>query len=334
MDFQVKPYTQEQKNIVVDFLKHKWKGLSHEERKNRFEWRYLNNPLFKENHIFLAFHEDKIVGFRAFVCQQFSTAEKTIFVFNPSDAIIHSDYRRKGLFSILNKAIIKELKVNKQDQFFILNLSSNYLSTPGYLKLGWKEVDFKLNFMFRLCINYLMKKSVEFHHLNLSYNLKNKLELKLSNQLPVDKLVAFNHNQSHVYRNVKNEKYYNWRYSILDDILYAEVIENEKTLCYAIISKHSKYHYAILEYRFSDLVIFKRMIREVQKKARMPVLRTIGVNQLDQRNFKKCGFIKEPIWLLKLLKLKRMPIIINVIGMNKNNETDLNNWNIQIADIH
>ena len=55
-------------------------------------------------------NNEQIVGFRAFVVQLFKLGKVKYKVFNPEDAIVHSDFRRMGIFFKLNEIFLADLQ--------------------------------------------------------------------------------------------------------------------------------------------------------------------------------------------------------------------------------
>ena len=67
-----KKYEFNNKFSLLELLAFKWKHLKTRELKNKFEWRYEQNPYNKNNpFIYVALNGEQVVGFRAFVIQHF-----------------------------------------------------------------------------------------------------------------------------------------------------------------------------------------------------------------------------------------------------------------------
>jgi len=132
-------YSIEYKESLLELLSLMWKDLNDAERKRRFEWWYEKIPYFYEPRIYIAVDNEKVVGFRGFIVQKFTNSQKTFNVLNPADIIVHPDYRRRGIFSKLNMLFLQDVLGARNQSNVILNLSSNRLSTPGYLKQGWRS---------------------------------------------------------------------------------------------------------------------------------------------------------------------------------------------------
>ncbi|GHA53375.1 GNAT family N-acetyltransferase [Pontibacter akesuensis] len=99
-----------------------------------WRWKHIDNP-FGASPVLLAFDEDKLIGLRAFMRWQWAYKEHVLPAFRAVDTATHPDYRGKGIFSKLTKALIEELK-RTESSCFIYN-TPNSQSKPGYLKMGW-----------------------------------------------------------------------------------------------------------------------------------------------------------------------------------------------------
>lgn len=137
---------------------------SFEKQMFRLKHLYLDNPFTQKFPTSLvALKNNKVVGFRGLIGLPFSINHKKINVLIPSSAATHPDYRRQGLFSLLNKT---SFEMHKENYHLFLNTSSNKLSTPGYLKLGWQVLGEK-DYLYKLALlkNKKQKKgyNVTFH---------------------------------------------------------------------------------------------------------------------------------------------------------------------------
>jgi len=100
---KVKEFSKEDKASIIEILSYLLEGLNEAQRTELFEWRYEKNPYQNKPLILLAYSENLLVGFRAYLVQYFAINEKKITVISPADTIIHPDYRRRGIISMLNK---------------------------------------------------------------------------------------------------------------------------------------------------------------------------------------------------------------------------------------
>jgi hypothetical protein len=97
----------------------------HEELIFRIKNLYFDNPFTKHSPPSLvALLNDKVVGFRGLIGLPFSLNHKKINVLIPSSAATHPDFRRQGLFSLLNKT---SFVMHKENYHLFLNTSSKVL---------------------------------------------------------------------------------------------------------------------------------------------------------------------------------------------------------------
>ena len=112
-------------------------GFSESERIELFEWRYERNPYQNKPLIFLAFSGDILVGFRAYLIQYFLISDKKITVISPADTIIHPEYRRRGIISMLNKQSLEKIHLEYPNDSILLNTTTSKNAMPTYLKFDW-----------------------------------------------------------------------------------------------------------------------------------------------------------------------------------------------------
>lgn len=100
-----------------------------------WRWKHIENP-FGVSPVLLAFDNEKLIGLRAFMRWKWQYQHQVLPAFRAVDTATHPEYRGKGIFSKLTKALIEELK-RSEPSCFIYN-TPNAQSKPGYLKMGWQ----------------------------------------------------------------------------------------------------------------------------------------------------------------------------------------------------
>lgn len=104
-----------------------------------FEWKYGDgNPYVDEPAIFVALRAGDLVGARSFFALRMTTGETTRLALQPSDAMVHPDHRRRGVFSDLTTAALSHYA--DRDPAFCFNFP-NPKSLAGNLNLGWEVVE-------------------------------------------------------------------------------------------------------------------------------------------------------------------------------------------------
>lgn len=108
-------------------------------KKTEDVWRFkhIDNP-FGESLVLLALEDNEVVGVRAFMRWQWQKGEEIYSAFRAVDTATHPDHQGKGIFK---KLTLKALEIGKErGENFVFN-TPNSQSKPGYLKMGWEEVD-------------------------------------------------------------------------------------------------------------------------------------------------------------------------------------------------
>ena len=195
MHIKIKKYSKKYKSRLIELLEFLWENPDESERIKKFEWLYENNPYQKEPFIYVALDDEKLVGSRAFVPSDFIVDGNIIKTFCAADAIIHPDYRRRGIFSQLQSALIQDIRSQFSDNCIIIALSSNQFSTPGHIKLGLQQTNGIKKHCYKILLfNYLKiklfkrrkpEKQITFH-VN-----KKETHLELSKKLQTSEVSAF-----------------------------------------------------------------------------------------------------------------------------------------------
>jgi GNAT superfamily N-acetyltransferase len=170
-----------------------------------WRWKHINNP-FGISPVLLAFDNDKLIGLRAFMRWQWKYNNEILPAFRAVDTATHPDYRGKGIFSKLTKALVEELR-RTEPASFIYN-TPNTQSKPGYLKMGWKVLG-KPNVKGSIALT-LSKDSVK--RFETFQNDLQKIDfesLSFKPSIHIDKIQT---NQSLLY--------YKWRYQSIPEIPY------------------------------------------------------------------------------------------------------------------
>ena len=103
-----------------------------------FEWKYgAENPYVDEPAIFVAYGDGDLVGARSFFALRMAVGDATRLALQPSDAMVHPEHRRQGLFSRMTTDALA--RYADREPAFCFNFP-NPKSLPGNLKLGWEVV--------------------------------------------------------------------------------------------------------------------------------------------------------------------------------------------------
>ncbi len=99
-----------------------------------WRWKHEQNP-FGPSPVLLAFHDNRLVGMRAFLRWRFCHRGHPLLAYRAVDTATHPEFRGKGIFSKLTMSLVKQ--VAQGEPCLIFN-TPNAQSKPGYLKMGWQ----------------------------------------------------------------------------------------------------------------------------------------------------------------------------------------------------
>lgn len=105
-----------------------------------FDWKYAENPFTESVPMTVAERNGHLVGARPFFALPIRAGERTYTAFQPADAMVHPDHRRRGLFTRMTERALDWLAgETESEDAFCFNFP-NERSLPGDLKLGWRVV--------------------------------------------------------------------------------------------------------------------------------------------------------------------------------------------------
>jgi GNAT superfamily N-acetyltransferase len=128
------PYSAELPSIIR-LLKASLGDVSSEKSEKYWNWKHVNNP-FGASPVLVAEENGELIGIRAFMRWDWQLGDKVYRCLRAVDTATHPAHQGKGIFKKLTLQLIEE--AGKQGYDFIFN-TPNTQSTPGYLKMGWKE---------------------------------------------------------------------------------------------------------------------------------------------------------------------------------------------------
>lgn len=100
-------------------------------------WKYERNPYLDHTPMFVAEADDRIVGARPFLAFQLRVGGRNLLALQPSDTMVHPEYRGRGIFTAMTEAALSHY--DDSDVALYFNFP-NGMAAPGYRKLGWREV--------------------------------------------------------------------------------------------------------------------------------------------------------------------------------------------------
>lgn len=122
---------------ILNVLKASLGESSSEKTEDVWRFKHVNNP-FGKSLVLLAVEDGKVIGVRAFMRWKWQKGKEVFSAFRAVDTATHPDHQGKGVFK---KLTLKALEIGEErGDHFVFN-TPNSQSKPGYLKMGWKEVD-------------------------------------------------------------------------------------------------------------------------------------------------------------------------------------------------
>ncbi|MCM4158768.1 GNAT family N-acetyltransferase [Antarcticibacterium flavum] len=216
---------------ILEVLKASLGETSSKKTEEIWRYKHIENP-FGESLVLVAVEAGIIIGVRAFMRWKWQKGDEIFSTFRAVDTATHPDYQGKGIFK---KLTLKALEIGKErGDHFVFN-TPNAQSKPGYLKMGWEEVE-KLKITIR---------PLNFFGANQGYRFQNKEEVE-----SCVKLLAQQNKQNSQKKTLftpKNIEYLNWRYFI-NPIQKYSIIANEDFF----IAGYSKDRGRIKEFRIVE----------------------------------------------------------------------------------
>lgn len=134
-DYEIRPFRPDDRAAYLDLYQ---TVLDAARDPAWFEWKYgSGNPYVDEPAIFVAYRDGELVGARSFFALRMTTGGSTQLALQPSDAMVHPDHRRQGLFSQMTRDALS--RYADRGPAFCFNFP-NQKSLSGNLKLGWEVV--------------------------------------------------------------------------------------------------------------------------------------------------------------------------------------------------
>lgn len=206
-------------------------------KKNAVIWNFKHkkNP-FGESLVLVAIEDHRIVGVRAFMRWEWQLGDQKFSTFRAVDTATHPEYRGKGIFKKLTLEAVSE-GVKNVDHF-IFN-TPNSQSRPGYLKMGWEQVDnVKVELVPANPFRKIKSFSLENDELHALDKIVELLDLYRQKQISQKKLFT-----------PKRVDYLKWRY--LNNPMQKYMIAyNEDYFCATYIKEHKYFK----ELRISEAI--------------------------------------------------------------------------------
>jgi len=271
-------YNSKYKEGVSELLLSLWSD-NKDENMLFFSNKYERNPYDDQIYAIIALHNNVVVGFRGFVPTEWIIGKQKKIILLVSDASVHINHRRKGLFEKMTKKSIELFE--KTDVYGYLNLSSNKYSTPGYLKLGWRKFDLKTYHRFTTPISLLLlyfniskKKIITNKNIKIDKYLTDVDYLAISRFCNLsDNLALFNKKAHYKYKLLRQNNYKYIKYYSSDNVLVSyAVITTNGLMC------------TIIDFDFEEIKYFKSIIKELRRQYYIVSIWDVSIKNLGIRN--------------------------------------------------
>ncbi|MET0164078.1 MAG: GNAT family N-acetyltransferase [Vicinamibacterales bacterium] len=138
-EYRVVRYTPDHKHAVAEFQTGLW-SRTPSRNLQYLEWKYEQNPYANEGRIYLAFHNDLLVGMRGFYGSRWEGGVPTrqMPVLVADDLLVGEHHRNRGLVTHIMQTAFEDLR--DSGARFVLNLSGATLTVLNSLAMGWKTV--------------------------------------------------------------------------------------------------------------------------------------------------------------------------------------------------
>lgn len=134
---EIREGTEQEIPEILKVLKASLGESSSKKTKEVWRFKHIDNP-FGKSLVLLAVEKGEIIGVRAFMRWKWQQEKKVFSAYRAVDTATHPNHRGKGVFK---KLTLRALEICKErGDHFVFN-TPNSQSRPGYIKMGWDEVD-------------------------------------------------------------------------------------------------------------------------------------------------------------------------------------------------
>jgi predicted N-acetyltransferase YhbS len=267
---QIREATEQDIPEILEVLKASLGETSSKKTEAVWRYKHVENPFGKSLDL-VALENDEIIGIRALMRWKWQMGDQVFSTYRAVDTATHPDHQGKGVFKKLTLKAIEIAKENGND--FIFN-TPNTQSLPGYLKMGWEEVN-KLRIRIDPVnpLNWLGNKSLKFYELN-----NNSSDAQLARLVSkYNKLKA----EENKLFTLKSPQYLYWRYEN-NPLQKYEVKADEDFYLAGYIKQHKYFkELRIAEHVFSNDIGREKInnaIKEFSKKFGAQLITSADLN--------------------------------------------------------
>jgi len=293
------------------------------------DWQYNKNPQ-GQAIIVLGIDEGKndfIIGKEAVIPSDLKLENKLVKASISLNSIVHTDYRRQGIFSKLVSALPNlALKEGIVCVYGIPNSNSH----KAFLKEGWKEIA-QIPLLVRILkpSNYFNNAlKTFFASIDFFWKIKNNEQLQIEEYTgdfsDFDPLTSKLGKRILVLQN-RNHKYLRWRYKEHPTRKYKTYFlkKDSEIICY-IITRETEFKGkpigVILDFVTNGdkknekdfLNLVKSVLLKLQNKGSALTIATFPPSTLEYKILRKAGFFNVP----DFIKPETLPLIVNIFDKN------------------
>ncbi len=268
-----------------------------------WRWKHQQNR-FGESYSVCAVDESVgvLVGLRTMMWWEFSDpAGDRWRAVRPVDTATHPEYQRRGIFSVLTKFSVAELRSDGVP--FIFN-TPNENSLPGYLKMGW-EVVARWPVYARPCRPIRLPWEIFGDGVEPRESRRNWSQFARSHEAALADIVERHEAARDTvgYRTVRDTAYLKWRYGGHPDIHYEVVAEYDNGELVGVLIGRSVRN----RRGYSSFVITELFLRNPSVDAAVSLLRTgfrelphlyviahFSEGTIEQKALRRVGFLRIP----------------------------------------
>lgn len=255
---------------IIEVLKASLGETSSKKTEEMWRYKHIENP-FGKSLVLVAVENGSIIGVRALMRWEWQLGKQVFSALRAVDTATHPEHQGKGVFKKLTLNAIEIAKEQGDD--FIFN-TPNSQSLPGYLKMGWEEVDkLKIRIIPVNPLYWLNVKQTGHYKIN-----KNSSDSQIAGLISKYNKLKAEENKLYT---LKSAEYLSWRYE--NNPLQKYEVKADEDFYSAVYIKEHKYfkELRITEHIYSDdsgLQKINKAVKEISKKFGAHIISSSGLN--------------------------------------------------------
>lgn len=328
---------------TIDVLGHIWKTLDFSQRMKLFVWRYLENPYLGEHFVFIALVDERVIGIAPYVTLKFHFGNEVKYVLSAADTVIHPDFQGVGAYGKMASYAMDYVKENNErlKVACYLNLSSNHLSTPMCIKLGWTKL-LPRDYLYKFSITGFIRTALRIRTNPATKEIA-QYRFETDSSPRITEMIGINDVLKSPIRSVRDNDFYSWHYRN-GSFLFVYAYKGNDLSAYIVLQKSSEYQYMVLEWVSDSLPTLVKAFRYATCSMAIPITRLyfMNLNPTEREVLLSSGFVAIPKLLNKLGKVNRYPALIRPVDLNMGSEKLIvkgvnpmlpANWSIMRIDV-